>query len=329
MTESFRWQDGERTIRFGRGALADAPSLLGDGYLLLTTPRAAAAAPSIVEAAGERHDVPAGRVDDAAGDLLERLGDAAGLLIVALGGGRVIDVGKGIAGAACARALAAVPTTLSAAEMTGVHRPPRGLRLRPLRPSIVLTDPTLAASQPPGPLAASAANALAHAIEGPLTVHASPVPTLAAIEAARLITRAWETAEPDRDALALGALLSGYAIDGQGYGLHHVAAQTLVREAGVAHGPANAVLLPHTVEALRSRSPERLGRIEAAMGAEAAGVAADLARHAGAERIRDLGVPHDALPAIAAAAARRADGLELTPPAADADELLALYTAAW
>lgn len=329
MREGFRWVDGQRTIRFGRGALADAPVLLGDGYLLLTTPRAAAAAPAIAAAAAQRHDVPAGRVDDVARDLLERLDDAAGMLIVALGGGRVVDVGKGIAGATGARALAAIPTTLSAAEMTGGHRPPRGLRPRPLRPAIVLNDPALSASQPAGPLAASAANALAHAIEGPLTTQASPVPTLAAIEAARLIAAAWPSPEPDRDALALGALLSGYAIDSQGYGLHHVAAQTLVREGGVGHGPANAVLLAHTVEALRRRAPDRLARVEDGMGGDAAAVAADLARRAGAERIRDLGVAHDRLLEIAQAAARRADGLALTPPAADAAELLELYTAAW
>jgi len=40
----FRWQDGERLVRFGRGALDDAADLLGEGYTLLTTPRAATSA---------------------------------------------------------------------------------------------------------------------------------------------------------------------------------------------------------------------------------------------------------------------------------------------
>ena len=39
MGEAFTWQDGERTIRFGRGAVATAEELLGTGYTLLTTPR--------------------------------------------------------------------------------------------------------------------------------------------------------------------------------------------------------------------------------------------------------------------------------------------------
>ena len=42
----FTWQDGERTIRFGRGVIADAPELLGDTYVLLTTERAAGRGPA-------------------------------------------------------------------------------------------------------------------------------------------------------------------------------------------------------------------------------------------------------------------------------------------
>ena len=38
----FRWQDGERLVRFGRGTRAEAPDLVGDGYALLTTERALA-----------------------------------------------------------------------------------------------------------------------------------------------------------------------------------------------------------------------------------------------------------------------------------------------
>lgn len=329
MAESFRWHDGERTIRFGHGALGDAPALLGRGYVLLTTPRAAAAAPHLLDDARERHDVGAGRVDELATALRERLPADPDALLVALGGGRVVDVAKALCAAGRGRAVAAVPTTLSAAEMTGTYRPAAGVPWRPVRPSVVLNDPALSASQPDERLAASAANALAHAVESALTVRASPVPTLAAHEAARLLAGAWRGGAPDRDALALGALLSGYALDATGYGLHHVAAQTLVREGGVGHGPANAALLPHTVEALRRRAPRRLEALERAIDADAAGVAADLARRAGAERIRDLGVARAALPAIAVAAARRRAHLEATPPAADADELQALYEAAW
>ncbi len=135
-------------------------------------------------------------------------------------------------------------------------------------------------------------------------------------------------AEPDRDAVALGALLAGYAIGGAFYGLHHVMSQTAVREAGVGHGPANACLLPHTVRALARRFPERLAEIDEAMGEDAASVAARLAERAGAIRLRDLGVPAEALARCADVASARSE-LNLTPPPADRDELLALYEEAW
>src|SRR5436305_11446150 len=324
MTTGFTWQDGERRIRFGRGALADAPALLGDGYTLLTTERAAEAAPGIVAAAGNVLHVAAGRVDDLAGDLLGALD--AGALLVALGGGRVVDVAKALAAARPPREVAAVPTTLSAAEMTRGHRRARGAAQDApgVRPAIVLNDPALSASQPEPQLAASAANALAHALEGPLTPRSSPAPDLAARESARLLAGAWAGAEPDRDALALGALLSGYVIDATGYGLHHVASQTLVRYAGIGHGPANAAMLPHTLVALARRTGARLD----GFGIDAVAVATDLARRAGATHLRDLGVTEAALDECARAAAQRPD-LAGTPPAADEAELRALYADAF
>jgi alcohol dehydrogenase class IV len=327
VTRAFTWHDGERVIRFGRGALADAPALLGREYTLLTTERAAALAPGVVAGAEHVLHVGPGRVDELAGALLDDL--PAIPLVVALGGGRVVDVAKALAAARPPCRVAAIPTTLSAAEMTAVHRRAAGAPadVPGVRPAIVLNDPALSASQPEPELAASAANALAHALEGPLSVRSSPVPELAAREAARLLAGAWNGAQPDRDALALGALLSGYVIDSTGYGLHHVLSQTLVRLAGVGHGQANAALLPHTVGALRRRSPERLEALALGLGADPAQVAAALARRAGASRLRDLGVSDEQLDACARAAAQRPE-LALTPPPADEAELRALYAAA-
>jgi len=318
----FRWQDGERTIRFGQGAVADGAEDFGEGYALLTTERTLATAPQLADRASQVVHVRSGRVDEIAGELLDEVG-AHGLL-VALGGGRVIDTAKAIASARGAgTGVAAIPTTLSAAEMTAVHRRAAGAPQDTpgVRPRIVLNDPALTASQPEGELAASAANALAHAVEGPATTLASPVPAFAGREAARLIAGAWDGGEPDRPALALGALLSGWTIDSTWYGLHHVASQTLVRLAGIGHGQANAALLPHTIGALHRRAPDR---VDPAMAA----VAAELARRAGATSLQALGVEEDELTEFAEAAAQRPE-LGLTPPPADAGELRALYTSAF
>jgi alcohol dehydrogenase class IV len=327
VADDFTWQDGERTIRFGRGAIADAPELLGDGYTLLTTPRAAAMAPALTERAGAVHEVAHGLVDAVAGALLDAV---EGELIVGLGGGRVVDVAKALAAARPGRRAAAIPTTLSAAEMTAVHRHAAGVPADTprVRPAIVINDPDLSASQPPGDLAASAANSLGHAVEAPLTPLASPVSTMAAHEAARLTARAFRAGEPDREALALAALLSGYAIGAAWYGLHHVMSQTLVRVGGAAHGPANAAMLPHTAVALRRRFPDRLGALDDAAGEPVEALAGRLAGLAGADGVARIGVDPERLDDCARAAAERAE-LQLTPPTAELDELRAVYRDAW
>ena len=340
--EPFRWQDGERLVRFGRGTLAEAPELLARPYALLTTARAAGDARMVVDGAAAVHQVPAGGVDAVAAGLREAV---EGDVLVALGGGRVIDVAKALAAADPPRRVAAIPTTLSAAEMTALHRHAAGVDSATprVRPALVINDPTLSASQPAEQLAASAANSLGHALEAPLTPFASPVSTWAAHEAAHLLVSGLAAQDVDRDglgingraaqdtdldALALGALLAGYAIGASGYGLHHVVAQTAVREAGVGHGSANAILLPHTVRALARRFPDRLAAFDAALSNDAVSAAAAMARLSGAVKLRDVGVAPEQLGACADAAGRRPE-LALTPPVADRDELLAIYEAAW
>jgi alcohol dehydrogenase class IV len=344
----FDFEEGARTIHYGRGRAAEAVELVGGpGYALLTTARASALAPHIAESADAVHLVPSGLVDEIAAGMLEIVRSEPGNpeRLVALGGGRVIDVAKALSAAAGAAfterrpgwtavwmpPVAAIPTTLSAAEMTRVHRHARGIppNTRGVRPRTVLTDPELAASQPPAELAASTLNALGHAVEGPLTPDANPIATLAAREAARLLVSAWEGDEPDRDALALGALLSGYAIDSQGYGLHHALAQTMVRVGGTGHGPANAVLLPHTIPALARRFPAEHEALSQVLGEDPATAAARICALTGATTLRDLGVERDALERCAETAAKRRDTLAATPPPADRDEILAIYEAAW
>lgn len=323
---SFRWVDGERTIVFGRGALADAVETLGGpGYTLLTTTRAQEAAPNVVAGADEVHIVAPGHVDQLAADMAASV---AGDRIVALGGGRVVDVAKAIVAAKGGRAMA-VPTTLSGAEMTRIHRHAAGVdeSTPRVRPAVVIVDPALAASQPRAELAASSLNALGHAVEAPCVTNANPVATLAAHEAARLLFAGWVGDEPDRDLLALGSLLAGYALDNSALALHHVLAQTLVRVAGVGHGAANAALLPHTIGALAWRFPSEIDALNAAVGEDVVEVALRIRAYTKAGRLAELGVDPAVLPDCAEAAAARPQ-LRLTPPAADRDEILALYESA-
>ena len=337
MIEPFTWHDGARTIAFGRGRLADAGAVLGDRYLLLTTPRAVQEAPAVEAAAAMRVDVRSGQVDEIAGELLDEVARPRAGRIVALGGGRVIDTAKALASGweeedpGWAGRVAAVPTTLSAAEMTHGHRQAPGRSGPFVGPTTVLDDPALSASQPAEELAASALNALGHAFEAPMTVDANPIASVVAHEAVRLLTNAWDVTDPgddERDELALGALLAGYALDASGFGLHHVLAQTLVRFAGVGHGQANAIMLPFTTRALAWRRPQRMELLAAAVGDDPASLAAALAARTGVTRLRDAGVAQEQLATCADEAAGRPQ-LDSTPPRADRAELLALYEEAW
>jgi alcohol dehydrogenase class IV len=317
VTGDFTWIDGERLIRFG-GALGDAPGLLAgrgfEPYALLTTPRAAVAAPALVEGADVVRDVPSGGVPEAAAAVR---GGVEGRPLVALGGGRVIDAAKGIGGAD-GLPVASVPTTLSGAEMTPFHRMPAGVeKFRLIRPSLVIADPALMASQPMPDLAASAMNALAHAVEALYTPLANPVAEMAAVRAAESIARGLEPAEPDRTALALGALLAGYASGLTGFAVHHAVCQTIVRVCGTPHAQTNSVMLPHFVRFMESRAPREIGLLGEALGMDVSGLAA----RAGVSTLGELGVTEADLPGITEAVAQRGDIAANTPGAPSADEI--------
>jgi alcohol dehydrogenase class IV len=285
--------------------------------------------PELAQAAEGVFAVGPGMIDQLAGALRPHVRAAATL--VALGGGRVIDTAKSLAAADPPRRVVAIPTTLSGAEMTAIHRHAPGVPpdTPKVRPAVVINDPDISASQPEQAMIASALNALGHAVEAPLTPRSATVPTLAALQAAAMIARTLSGEGPlDRERLALAALLGGYAIDAAGYGLHHVMSQTLVRHAGVGHGPANAAMLQHTIRALARRFPEGIARLGIAVDDDPAALAARLAARAGAARLRDLGISFEAIPELAEHASKRPD-LSLTPPAADAAELREIYEVAW
>ena len=311
-------RDGERTIRFGEGSAAEAPDLLRqggfDGYVLLTTERAAGSAP--LEPASTLH-VPHGLVDEISASLLEQAGEGP---FVALGGGRVIDTAKAIAGVTGAP-VAAIPTTLSGAELTPFHRTPAEVEgARMVRPSLVIADPLLTASQPEPELWASAMNALAHGMEALYTPLANPVAEATALRGARAIF--------DED-VALGALLCGWASGMTGFAVHHATCQLLVRTAGSPHAQTNAVMLPHFARMMSGRVPGVMGELARALGDPdgnpdaAAGRAAKLCARSGHTRLATLGVEDEHLPRVAAAVMRH-PALGNTPAPPGEDELLEL-----
>jgi maleylacetate reductase len=199
-----------------------------------------------------------------------------------------------------------------------------------VRPSLVVADPELMASQPPDARAASAMNALAHAAEALYGPMANPVTEATALEAAALLAHGLEATDENdaRPALALGAILAGYAVGAAGFALHHLHGQTLVRVTAAPHARAYAVLLPHTLGAMVTRAPEALAKLAGALGASESAEAAPervarLAALSGSTRLSEIGVEEGQLDEVVRQALTRPD-LRNTPSPPDAAELRAL-----
>jgi alcohol dehydrogenase class IV len=298
VTEDFVWRDAGRTVVFRQGGIERAPGLLHEyglgSFALLSTRRALAGASSLARAANEVHLVTGGPVPDLAAALLDPLGDAD---LVALGGGRVIDTAKAIASVSWAR-VAAIPTTLSGAEITGIHRLPAGAEDRAkglVRPLLAIDDPELMTSLPERPLRASAMNALAHGADSLYTPFANPVSRMMALRGAQLIAHALDQdpGERDRSDLALGSVLCAYAVDSAGFAIHHVVCQTLVRLLGTPHAETNAAILPRSMALMAPRAPEMIAALGEAIGADSRGIEARLLELAGEPGpLHDLGHDH-------------------------------------
>ena len=331
--EEFTWRDGERPIVFKDGALADVVDALRwhgwDRYELLTTTRALNDAPLHLPGhAAAVHEVPPGAVNEISATLLKEVDSPA---LVALGGGRVIDTAKAIAAVRGGR-VTALPTTLSGAEMTAIHKLPDGHPAPHLvRPQLVFAQPSAMTGLDEAPLRASAMNALAHGADSLYTPLANPVSELSALRGAKLIATALDgqlDGEGRRD-LALGSILCGYAIDSAKFSLHHVICQSLVRVMRIPHAETNAAILPRALEALVPRAGKQMTALARALGTKRATLATRVEELAGGRRtLSAVGADRSKLELSLDTILDRAE-LQMTPDPPGRDELRSLIESAW
>jgi maleylacetate reductase len=336
-------------IVFGAGAarreLVPELDRLGASRVLLVCTRSGRGLAE--ELAGPLGGRLAGVFDEVRPHVPVPVAEAARSLARAVGADAVLSVGGGSAtGTAKAVALTeglpvvAVPTTYAGSEVTPVwgltegDRKTTGTDPRVL-PRVVLYDPELTMSLPPGLSAASGLNALAHCVEVFWAPGRNPVSALAAEEGIRALAAALprvhaDPADPEgRARLLYGAYLAGSSFAVAGSGLHHKICHALGGAHDLPHAQTHAIVLPEVLAFNAPAAPEAAARIGAALGAAdpVAGLRA-LSAGLGIPRgLRELGLREDQLAAVADRV------LPSVPPdnprAVDRAGLVGLLRAAW
>jgi alcohol dehydrogenase class IV len=212
---------------------------------------------------------------------------------------------------------------------------------------VAILDPALTVSQPRMVTAIAGYDAISHAVESYVTLKRTPMSDLFARDGWRLLEGHYERvlAEPDdivaRGAMLLGAHEAGIAIEQSMLGATHACANPLTAHHGTTHGMAIAVMLPHVVrwnaDHVEGRYLKLARRARLEPDPDAPAAAADRLsarleelRRAGGlpATLREIGVPRENLPALAADAAKQWTGT-FNPRPFDASAALELYTLAY
>lgn len=312
--------------------------------------------------------VPQDQVEAALALAIERNIDA----VIGLGGGSPIGMAKAVSLALEARRsgqparaafptdqplipVIAIPTTYAGSEMTpiyGVTQIIDGIGRKvtvtdaKVTPKLTLYDPELTLALPPQMTASSGINALAHCIEAVYSITRNPLSSAAALQGTGYITQALPRAVAvgddieARTALLLGAYLAGLAISTAKIGLHHGLCHVLGGTAGVPHGIANSIMLPHVMRfnadatapelAAAARAMGLSGQSEAELAEKAAQTVYKLINQIRLpQRLRDVGLAEAELPRLAQVALKSQAVQNNPKPITSAAQTEAVLRAAW
>jgi alcohol dehydrogenase class IV len=229
-------------------------------------------------------------------------------LIVAVGGGSVIDTAKAVGilvtnggniqdyeGLDNIRSplphFYAVPTTAGCGSETSqfcmVLDTERKRKVeiisRRVIPQMILIDPTLMVTMSPALTAGSGVDALSNAIEAYLSTWASPLTDALALHAIRLISGALRAAVADandleaRRQMAVAAFEAGLAFNNAQCGAAHALGHPVAGLFDVPERTSEAILLPHVMRFNLSANISRMADVAAAMGMPVDGLAQEAA----------------------------------------------------
>ncbi len=185
-------------------------------------------------------------------------------------------------------------------------------------PAAAVCDPLLTLSMPQGLTAATGIDALVHGIECYVNTVVNPLAKALALESIRLIGRDLRTAYANgrdleaRYHMLLASMIAALAFTRTRLGNVHAMALPLGAHFDIAHGVATGLLLPYVMEWNLIACLDTYPQIASALGEpveglaprEASAAAVDavrqLAQDVGIpERLRDVGVTREAIPALA------------------------------
>jgi len=215
---------------------------------------------------------------------------------------------------------------------------------------IALLDPELTLGLPPAVTAATGIDAMVHAIEAHASASANnnPVSRALAREALRLMGGAIERAVGDgadraaRADMLLGSMLAGQAFANAPVAAVHALAYPIGGHFHIPHGLSNALVLAHVLRFNAETAGHLYADIApivfpklAELGTQARGAAfademAQLAVRCGLQpRLRDIGIPRNALDMMADDAMKQTRLLVNNPRPLTRADAFAIYSAAW
>jgi alcohol dehydrogenase len=171
---------------------------------------------------------------------------------------------------------------------------------RNLAARVAIVDPELVVSAPAAVVAATGADALAHATESYVNVGSDPLLDAINIRSIRMIGASLRAAvlEANREAIgqmSLASTMTGVAFNMNANAIVHAASTPVTAHHGVPHGVANAIFLADGLDILRPACETKLAEIAAALGEDTVGLAEPEAARRAIGAIRrlcsDVGLP--------------------------------------
>lgn len=161
-------------------------------------------------------------------------------------------------------------------------------------PTVAFNDAEMMMSMPKGLTASTGMDALTHAIEGYITPGANPISDLLCWNSIRFIADHLEAAVKDgsdasaREGMAYGSYVAGMAFSNVGLGIVHSMAHPLGARYDIPHGVANALLLPYVMEYNLPAAKRKYADIARAMRVDTSAMTQEEAAYAAITAVRRL-----------------------------------------